>query len=89
MTAVVRARTYLDGTQREVKDMGDMLQHPEFYKQEIERHQLESQRWAQAGTLGRLAEGVRTQSREHPRRSGLAALATPIVVALGAFAIII
>ena len=69
--------------------MGDMLQHQEFYKQEIERHQLESQRWAQAGMLGRLADGVREQAREHPRRSRFVAITTPMAVALGVLAILI
>ncbi len=69
--------------------MGDMLQHPEFYTQEIERHQLESRRWAEAGMLGRLASSVREQSQEQPRRSGFIALATPVALVLGMLAIII
>ena len=69
--------------------MSDMLQHQEFYALEIERHQLESRRWAQAGLLGRLADGARAQSRSHPRSSGFLALTLPVATAIGALAIII
>ena len=69
--------------------MNDMLQHQEFYTEEIRRHQAESQQWAQAGMLGRLSDSVRTQTRQHPRRSRLVAISTPLAVALGLLAIII
>lgn len=69
--------------------MSDMLQHQEFYTEEIRRHQAESQRWAQAGMLGRLSDGVRVQAQQHPRRSRFIAITTPMAVALGVLAIII
>lgn len=69
--------------------MNDMLQHQEYLTEEIRRHQQESQRWAQAGMLGRIADGVRDQSREHPARTRILGVATPMAVALGLLAIII
>jgi len=69
--------------------MSDMLQHQESYALEIERHQLESRRWAQAGLLGRLADSAGAQSRSQPRRSRFLALTMPVAMAVGALAIII
>lgn len=69
--------------------MSDMLQHQEFYEQEIKRHQAEAQQWAEAGTLGRLADTFREQRREHPKRTRFFAIASPMAVALGLVVIII
>jgi len=69
--------------------MNGMLQHQQLYEQEIERHQQEALRWAQEGTLSRLAHDVRAQSRSHPRRTRLIAVASPMAVALGVLAILI
>ena len=69
--------------------MNGMLQHHEIYSHEIERHQQEARRWAHQGTLGRLAQGARAQSRIHPRRARLFAVASPMAVALGVLAILI
>ncbi len=69
--------------------MNDMLQHQEFYSQEIRRHQAESQRWAQAGMLGRLSAGVRDRSSEHPRGARFLAITTPTAIIIGVLAIII
>lgn len=66
-----------------------MLQHPEFYEKEIKRHQTEAQQWAEAGALGRLAGSFREQRREHPKRTRLIAVASPMALALGLLAIII
>jgi hypothetical protein len=69
--------------------MNGMLQHQRLYEQEIERHQQEARRWAHEGTLGRLAQGARAQSRVHPRRARLFAVLSPMAVALGVLAILI
>ena len=69
--------------------MNDMLQHQEYLSEEIRRHQAESRRWAQAGTLGRLSATVRHETHEHPRGSRFLAITTPTAVALGLLAIII
>ena len=66
-----------------------MLQHQEYLSHEIERRQAESRQWAQAGMLGRLADGLRDQAEQHPRRSRIVAISTPMAVALGLLAIII
>lgn len=65
-----------------------MLQHQEHLSHEIERRQAEARRWAQAGTLARLADTVHEQAHLHPVRSRLLAVATPTAVALGLLAII-
>ena len=69
--------------------MNGMLQHPEAYEQEIQRHQQEAHQWAEAGTLGQLATSFREQQREHPNRTRFFAIASPMAVALGILTIII
>lgn len=66
-----------------------MLQHQEFYQQEIKRHQAEAQQWAEAGTLGRLAPTLREQRREHPSRARFFAIASPMAVVLAVLVLII
>lgn len=69
--------------------MNDMLQHQEYLSHEIERHQAESRKWAQAGMLGRLADNVHERAHRHPRGTRLALVGTPTALALGLLAIII
>ncbi len=69
--------------------MNDILQHQELLSHEIQRHQADSQRWAQAGVMGRLADTAHERAHRHPRGSKLLALTTPLAVALGMLAIII
>ncbi len=69
--------------------MNGMLQHHEFYRDGVERRQQEARGWARANALGDLARTARTQYAQHPVRTRLFAIASPMAVALGILAILI
>lgn len=67
--------------------MNGMLQHPDVYRFEADRHQREARQWAHAGALGRFARMAREQYEDHPVRTRVLAVASPTAVALGILAI--
>ena len=69
--------------------MNGMLQHQELFSEEIKRHQQEAHKWAGIGAMGRLAARAREDAREHPRRTRLMAIASPMAVGLALLAILI
>jgi len=69
--------------------MNGMLQHQELFSEEIQRHQQEAHEWARVGMMGRLAQSARVQSREHPHRSRLMAVVSPIAIVLTLLAVLI
>ena len=69
--------------------MHGMLQHTESYRQEVQRHQQEAHEWARVGVLGRLGGAFREQSRQHPVRTRVMAVASPMAVAFGVLLILI
>jgi len=82
-------RAYLDGTQREVSDMNGMLQHHDYYRDGVERRQQEAREWAQVNALGRLSRTLHDQYDQHPVRTRVMAVASPLAIALGVLAILI
>ena len=69
--------------------MNGMLQHHEVYRDAAERRQQEAHRWAQTDALGRLEKAAHDQFEQHPVRSRILVVASPMAVALGLLAILI
>jgi hypothetical protein len=89
LTDIACAAAYLGGTQREVKQMNGMLQPDEFYRDAAERRQQEARQWARTDALGRLEKAAHDQFEQHPTRSRLLAVASPMAVALGILLVLI
>ena len=67
--------------------MNDMLQHQEYLREGIDRHQREAQGWARAGRLGRIAASAPVTSRGRSVR--LIGVVAPAAALLGLLAILI
>jgi len=69
--------------------MNGMLQHQEHYSAEIQRRHQEAHRWARADVLGRFAQSARESAREHPRRTRLIAVVSPMAIGFALLAVLI
>ena len=69
--------------------MNGMLHHHEYYRDAVERRQREAHRAAQANALGRLSSRARRRYRQHPVRSRILAVASPMAVVLAILAVLI
>ena len=69
--------------------MNGMLQHDEYYRDAAERRQQEARQWARTDALGRLEKAAHDQFEQHPTRSRLLAVASPMAVALGILLVLI
>ena len=69
--------------------MNGMLQHHEVYRDAAERRQQEAHQWARNDALGRLEKTAHDQFEQHPVRSRILVVASPMAVALGLLAILI
>jgi len=69
--------------------MNGMLQNPDLYRDAAERRQQEAHQWARNDALGRLEKAAHDQFEQHPVRSRILAVASPLAIALGLLAILI
>ena len=69
--------------------MNGMLQHHQMYREGIERHQQEAREWAQAQSLGRVANSARATFERRRRPARLTFLAAPMAAAVTMLAILI
>jgi hypothetical protein len=88
LTDTGRAAAYVDGTQREVQAMNDMLQHQQHFQEGIERRHREAQEWARIGQLGRLAN-ARASMGDRRRSIRAIGVIVPTAALLGFLAILI
>jgi hypothetical protein len=76
--------------------MNGMLQHQEYHFEEIQRRQeelrraeQEAHRWAHTDALGRFAHSAREGMRDHPRRTRLMAVVSPLAIGFTILAILL